>query len=199
MSASRQTAFDIPANMTVEEFLEWCPEDGQRWQLVDGTPHAMAPGKTWHNSLQMEVGRQIGNHLLERGSRCIVGGPSGVIPQVRSRYNLRVPDLVVTCEPRVTNEAAVIAPLVIVEILSPSNQADTWANVWTYLTIPSLREILVLHSLKVRADVLRRAEDGHWPDSPDTVTEGDLTLDSIGFRAPLIGLYRTTGLAASAE
>ena len=35
-----------PVNMTVAEFLEWCPDDGQRWQLVDGEPVAMAPGAT---------------------------------------------------------------------------------------------------------------------------------------------------------
>jgi hypothetical protein len=29
MSARRT----IPANMTVAEFLEWCPDDGQRWDV----------------------------------------------------------------------------------------------------------------------------------------------------------------------
>jgi hypothetical protein len=29
-----------PVSMTVAEFLEWCLDDGQRWQLVDGEPVA---------------------------------------------------------------------------------------------------------------------------------------------------------------
>ena len=47
-------------------------------------------------------------------------------------------------------------PVLLVEILSPSNRAETWTNVWAYTTIPSVREILVLHSLRIRAELLRR-------------------------------------------
>jgi Uma2 family endonuclease len=199
MSASRQILTDIPVNMTVEEFLEWCPDDDQRWELVDGSPRAMAPPKSWHAAIQIEAGRLIGNHLAARGSPCAVIGPSGVVPRVRSKHNLRVPDLLVTCTSLGTNEPSVADPVLIVEILSPSNQNETWANVWTYTTIPSLREILVLRTVTIRADVLRRGPDGHWPESPETVTEGELMLESIDFRAPLAGLYRTTGLAASTQ
>ena len=195
MSAS----LNIPASMTVAEFLEWCPEDGQRWELIDGIPRAMAPPKVLHGRLLGEVIGQLRNHLLELGGPCAVLPETGVIPRGRSAHNLRVPDLLVDRGKPAANDGYVREPTLIVELLSPSNQTDTWANVWSYTTIPSLHEILVLHTLKARADILRRGEDGHWPESPITVTEGDLTLDSIGFRAPLIGLYRTTGLAASAE
>jgi Uma2 family endonuclease len=34
-------------------------------------------------------------------------------------------------------------PIVVIEILSPSNANDTWGNVVLYTTIPSVREILV--------------------------------------------------------
>lgn len=46
----------------------------------------------------------------------------------------------------------------------------------------------------MQADILRRATDGSWPTAPDVVTEGDVVLDSIGFRAPIAALYRTAGL-----
>jgi hypothetical protein len=48
----------------------------------------------------------------------------------------------------------------VVGILSPSNKAETWANVWSYVTIPSVWEILVLHTAHIRADLLRREDDG---------------------------------------
>ncbi len=85
-------------------------------------------------------------------------------------------------------------PVLIIEILSPSNQAETWANVWTYITIPSVREILVLSSLAVGADILRRRADGTWPEEPEEIAQGDLILESIGFRVPLADIYRTTRL-----
>ena len=85
-------------------------------------------------------------------------------------------------------------PVLIIEILSPSNQAETWANVWTYITIPSVREILVLSSLGIGADILRRRADGTWPEEPEEIAQGDLILESIGFRVPLADIYRTTRL-----
>jgi Uma2 family endonuclease len=34
--------------MTVDEFLKWDLEDGRRYELVDGEPHAMAPASSIH-------------------------------------------------------------------------------------------------------------------------------------------------------
>lgn len=191
MSASTK----LPVDMSVAEFLAWCPEDGQVWELVDGAPRAMAPAKMGHNALLGELTALIRNHLLDRGGPCVAVPTPGVVPRVRAEFNLRVPDLAVTCTPFDATDAAMTEPVLIVEVLSPSNQAETWANVWAYTTIPSLREILVLRTASVRADILRRADDGSWPEAPEVVTEGDVVLGSIGFRAPLAALYRTTGLA----
>jgi Uma2 family endonuclease len=85
--------------------------------------------------------------------------------------------------------------VLLIEILSPSNQAETWANVWTYATIPSVKEILVLKTATLGAELLRRNEDGSWPQWPLTLTTGDLTLESIGLTIPLASPYRTTRLA----
>lgn len=197
MSASRQLPPDLPANMTVAEFLEWCPDDGRHWELVDGEPRAMASSKMGHGGLQSEVGRLIGNHLVERGGRCTLVTAPGIVPRMRASFNIRVPDLAITRSPYTVTDADMPDPVLVIEILSPSNQADTWRNVWAYATIPSVREILVLRTVTMRADLLRRGEDGNWPQSPEVVTEGDLVLDSIGFRVPLAALYRTAGLPAN--
>jgi hypothetical protein len=60
---------------------------------------------------------------------------------------------------------------------------------------PSVREILVVKTGAIGADLLRRNEDGSWPSPPVAIEDGDLTLDSIGFRVRLIAAYRTTRLA----
>ncbi|MBY0332172.1 MAG: Uma2 family endonuclease [Acetobacteraceae bacterium] len=187
MSASLK----LPAAMTVPEFLDWCPEDGQRWELVDGAPRAMAPAKLGHGAIQSEIAALLRNHLLDRGQACTVVTAPGVIPRVRAATNLRVPDLAVTCAPVSPTDATMAEPVLIVEILSPSNGAETWANVWTYTTIPSVREILVVHQVAQRAELLRRDPRGDWPPEPLTLTEGELALDSIGFRVSLAALYRT--------
>jgi Uma2 family endonuclease len=185
----------IPVRMSVAEFLAWDPGDGQPWQLVDGEPRAMAPANRTHGALQNELGSLIRNHLVERRSPCSVVTTPGIIPHVRSSHNFRIPDLAVTCSGYQAEESALTDPVLIVEILSPSNEADTWANVWTYTTIPSVREILVLHSATIGAEILRRLPDNTWPEEPELIESGTLALDSIGFSVALADLYRFTRLA----
>jgi Uma2 family endonuclease len=87
-------------------------------------------------------------------------------------------------------------PVVLIEILSPTNVSKTRANLLAYRTIPSLAEIVVLRSTSIAAEILRRGPDGAWPAQPDLVdVNGELRLDSIGFAAPLRAAYRTTDLA----
>ena len=89
-------------------------------------------------------------------------------------------------------------PVLLIEILSPSNHAEIWMNVWSYTTILSVREILVLRTASVGADLLRRQPDGSWPERQITVESGDLTLESIGYSGPVAVFYRTTWLAEPA-
>ena len=191
-------AVKIPVRMSVDEFLAWQPGDGRAWQLVDGEPQAMAPASTTHAILQNELARQIGNHLAATGSPCISMTAPGVTPHVQASHNMRVPDLAVTCSEHDRNAAGLTDPVLVVEILSPSNQGETWANVWAYATIPSAQEILVLHSVRVGAELLRRNPDGGWPREPLSIIAGDLVLDSIGFRTSLAGIYSNTRLGAPA-
>ena len=189
----------LPEHMSVHDFLSWVPSDGRMWQLVDGEPQAMARPNRTHGTLQGELGRLIGNHLQEKASPCTLVVTPGVVPYVQAAHNMRVPDLAVTCSDYDIEETGLTDPVLIVEILSPSNQAETWANVWAYTTIPSVREILVLRTVTVGADLLRRGPDGSWPRQPDIITEGDLALHSIGLRTPLAELYRNTRLRRSPQ
>ncbi len=88
--------------------------------------------------------------------------------------------------------------MLIVEILSPSNRAETWVNVRAYTSIPSVQEILMLSSTEIRAYTLRREADGSWPDIPSTTADGDLVPASVGLTVALARFYRTTRLARPA-
>jgi Uma2 family endonuclease len=181
--------------MTVAEFLTWEAPADRHWQLVDGEPIAMAPASRTHGSLQLELGALMRNHLVNTGSPCTVVTAPGIVPQVRSSDNFRIPDLAVTCTRYDIEEYDVSNPVLIVEILSPSDRSDTWRNVWAFATIPDLHEILILSSTAVRAELLRRGVDGSWPASSTVIEDGDLVLHSIGLAVPLTAIYRTTRLA----
>jgi Uma2 family endonuclease len=191
-------AAKLPQRMTIEEFLAWSSETAGRWQLVDGQPRSMAPPGHTHAMLQSELIRVIGNHLVESRSPCRVAATPGIVPHVRARDNVRIPDAAVTCSSDRSQEAVMAEPLLIVEVLSPSNEGETWANVWAYTTIPTVQEIVVLHTDEIAAEIVRRRTDGSWPKAPHVVRSGDISLDSIGFRTPLAALYRTTKFERSA-
>jgi Uma2 family endonuclease len=109
---------------------------------------------------------------------------------------VRVPDLGVTGTPDAPGQRNLPDPIVLIEVLSPGNAADTWDNVWAYTSIPSVREIVVVHSTRVLAEILRRGPDGRWPEATEKVgREDELRLDSIGFACPMGGVYAQTHLA----
>ncbi len=185
----------VPVRMSVEEFLNWDSGDALKYELVDGEPRAMAPANRTHGVLQGRLATLINNHLDHTKGACSLVVEPGVVPRMLPDHNVRVPDLAVTCAPYTTEETVLADPVLLVEILSPGNQAKTWANIWAYTSIPTVREILVLHAGRIAAELLRRSPAGEWPERPTTITEGELVLESIGFRAALLELYARTRLA----
>ncbi len=186
-----------PRLMTVAEFLDW-PGDGtgRRFELVDGEPRPMSPGRPTHGRIQSNLCRLIGNALIAAGSPCQVVTDPGIITARHPETNMRVPDLGVTCSPDTPQDRALPNPLVLIEILSPSNAADTWDNVAAYTTIPSVNEIAVVHSTSIRAELLRRAPDGGWPADTDQIAADDtLQFESIDFACVLRAAYAQTHLA----
>ncbi|HEX6000555.1 MAG TPA: Uma2 family endonuclease [Hyphomicrobiaceae bacterium] len=185
-----------PHLMTVAEFYDW-PGDGtgRTFELVDGELRPMSPGSPTHGKIQMRLGALILNQLAAASSLCQVVCAPGIITARHAHINMRVPDLGVTCTPDAPGDRALPDPVVLIEILSPSNAADTWDNVWAYTTISSVREIVVVHSTAVLAEVLRRGADSGWPTETDKIeADGTLSLQSIGFACPLRDVYKQTHL-----
>jgi Uma2 family endonuclease len=156
MSTSLKTDVLVP----VGEFLAWQPDDGRRYELVDGQPIAMAPAGIVHGALQARLAALISSHLDRAHPGCSVVVTPGVSPHMLSAHNFRIPDLGVTCSPILPGQLTLPEPVLLIEILSPGNQARTWSNVWAYTSIASWREILVLHSSRMLAELLRHQPDG---------------------------------------
>ena len=155
----------------------------------------MAPASPIHGALHSRLNARIERHLDDREMPCIAVIAPGILLGRKADRNYRIADIGVTCSPLVQGEFALPSPVLLVEILSPSNQPETWNNVWAYTTIPSVQEILILRSSVIGAQILRRNADGTWPDISANVEGDDLVLESIGFRMKLADLYAGTWLA----
>jgi Uma2 family endonuclease len=186
-----------PPPMTVAQFLKW-PGDGtgRTYQLVDGEVQAVSPASATHGTIQMTLGSLIRTALLAAGSPCRVVVEPGVITRIRSHMNMRVPDLGITAAADAPGQQALPDPIALIEILSPGNAKDTWDNVWAYTTIPSVREIMVVHSTRVVAELLRRGSDGCWPAEMEMIEpDATLRLESVDFTCRLREAYAQTHLA----
>jgi Uma2 family endonuclease len=183
-------------SMTVADFLAW-PGDGtgRKFQLVDGEVRAMSPASAAHAVIQGNLVYELRRHMREQKIQCRVGTEPAVLTRVRASINVRVPDVGVTCTRLAPGQQAWPDPTLLIEILSPGNTADTWENVWSYCTIPSVQEIAIVHSTRVFAELLRRGPDGHWPEETEKVGPGGtLAFESIGFGCPLSEVYAETPL-----
>ena len=183
--------------MTADEFFEW-PGDGsgRKFELVDGQLRAMSPASVTHGIIQAQLAYLLKKHLLGAGLPCVVVTEPPVVPRVSAHANVRVPDLGVSCARAPDAQRALVEPVLLIEILSPGNQSNTWTNVWAYATIPSVREILIVQSTRIEAKLLLRQADGTWPDTPVSIAnDAQLILASIDMKVALPEFYAGTRLA----
>ncbi len=194
------TAQKTPAPVTAEEFLASTTRLGPgKHQLIDGVIVAMAPASPTHGTVQARLAYLLQAHFEKSGLPCRVMTEAGVKPRVRGRTNVRVPDLLVTCGPPPAPGVGLVPePSLIVEVLSPSNDDETESAIRSCASIPSVKEMLVVDSSRVFAEVWRRDAEGAWPVDPETIDgTGTVRLTSIDLELPLADIYAGTHLAAS--
>jgi Uma2 family endonuclease len=185
--------------MTAVDFLGWAGDGtGRRYQLVDGVVRAIPIGPLTRGTIQASLSWLLGDHFKAAGGPYRALIRPCIAPRVRASINVRCPALGVTAVADEPDMYIVPDPILLIEILSPGNASDTWDNVWSYTTIPSVREIVVVHSTRIMAEVLRRDGEGNWPPEPEEVgAGGELRLESIAFACPMAAIYAQTHLAGA--
>ncbi len=192
---------DRRIELTVEEFLDW-PGDGSgaKFQLIDGAPRAMAPASADHGVIRLNIGSIIGTHLMQAGSKCRIATEAPVIPAFKSRKNARAPDVAVACSPP-SKSRVFDDPILIVEVLSPGNEDETWESIRALAGVRSLLEILVVNSTRVEAELWRRTPREDWAQEPIAVAGpgSSLRLETVGVELPMAEVYRMTLLEDEAR
>ena len=178
--------------LSVEEFLNSCPNDDRHYELIDGVIVAMAPPAIAHQTIAGNLAFELGGAVRANRPDCAVGSQGGIAPQGLSGRNHFEADIVVTC--RFANDYRGInaEPLLIVEIQSPSTERDDhFLKLPQYRAIPSVREILYIESELVAATIYRRDAAGTWQAIEIAGREARLHLQTIGLDIPLAAVYRS--------
>jgi Uma2 family endonuclease len=173
--------------MSVAEFLRW--EDGTdtRYELVAGFPMAMAPPARAHGILCARLAGAIDAGLRPRRP-CAAQTEAGIARPDRDD-SYYVADIAVTCRPYERGEQLVRDPVLIVEILSPGTERhDRLTKVPVYRGIDSVREILLIDSESIYAEVLRREGD-RWITALVRGQDAVLRLASTDLSVAMAELY----------
>jgi Uma2 family endonuclease len=174
---------------TVAEFETWHARRPERWEFVDGRPRLMAPASMPHSIIKRNVLRALDGALADSECEVLVDGPQILTDEISA-----IPDVVVTCAPLDLSTPAVAEPTIIVEVLSPSSEADDTLRKWfSYRKIASLKHYLVLAQDRRLVQIHSRAGD-LWRER--FVSEGAVELDDPPLRIEVEALYVGTEVAA---
>ena len=183
-----EAAFQDDWPRTVEEFETWHAGQPERWEFVSGRPRLMAPGSKPHTIIKGNVFAALRTAL--EGTSCHVF-PDGV--QILTDEISAIPDAVVTRAPVDLATPVVAEPAIIVEVMSPSSEADDTHRKWlSYRKIASLKHYVVVAQDQRLAQIHSRAGD-LWRER--FVSEGSIELDDPPLRFEIAALCAATGVA----
>lgn len=150
---------------TVAEYLRLEQDSVGRHEYHDGLIVAMAGGTAEHSLIAANLIRELGNRL--KGKICRVYDSNLRIGIPRSGRYL-YPDASVVCGPVAFDPAdptrqTVTNPRVLIEVLSPTTEADDrGAKFRQYLRIDSLEEYVLVSQAAPVIETYARQPDGSW-------------------------------------
>jgi Uma2 family endonuclease len=164
-------------------------------EFLDGEIYAMAGGSEEHSALAAEVLRVLGNAVGDRPCRVHT---SDLRIYVEARGLATFPDGAVVRGPLQQHAPSPVAtalnPTVLLEITSDSSEEyDRGEKLSSYLTIPSLREYVVVSHRERRITVHRRDDDGTWSERV-AIAGGRVDVPSLGAVLAVDAVYRASSI-----
>ncbi len=176
---------ESPARMTVDAFLSWNDGTDTRYELFEGEPVAMNPPGRGHGRMVLNIGAAL---MKRMKPPCEAIVEAGVRIAERDDVFFQA-DLAVTCAPMKPGDYWVEEPLLIIEVLSPSTTNwDRGQKGHDYRRIPSIREIVMISSQTMEAEILSRLDED-WRLSEVSGPDAALRLSSIEAEIPFAEIY----------
>ena len=179
---------EIPDFVSVEDYLAYEEIATSRSEYIEGWVRAMTGATNRHNRVKGNCFYQLKRAL--NGQRCQpFVSDTKVRIRVLGRTRFYYPDLQVVCESNAPTEVYQDAPVLIVEVLSPSTrQYDLDEKLAAYLEIPSLECYMLLEQHMPIAIVMRRTEKGFLRETYDDI-EASILLPFLGCSLSLREIY----------
>lgn len=157
--------------VTVAE-LASMPDDGKRYELIDGELHMMSPAGSVHGRIAARITAALWQHVDENNLGAVYAAETGFLLSLEPD-TVRAPDVAFVRQERLENVGDVegylpLAPDLVVEVVSPNDRftaVEAKAHVWlgagaqmVVVVDPGTRTVRVYRTMESIA-VLREADE----------------------------------------
>jgi Uma2 family endonuclease len=186
-------------HLTPEQYLAIERNAETRSEYFQGEMYAMS-GASWrHVTISSRLTTLFNIQLDGRG--CTVGGPDARV-HIPATGLYTYPDIAIVCgEPRFqdTEFDTLLNPILIVEILSPSTETyDRTKKFDHYRSIESLREYLLVESVRPGVDLYSRQPDSRWQFTSARTLAETIEIPTLNVRLNLAEIYKDVSFETSA-
>ncbi|WP_232229386.1 Uma2 family endonuclease [Crinalium epipsammum] len=178
MSITMSVRSPLP-NLTVKEYLDGELVSDIRHEYIAGQVFAMAGASANHNLIAGNMYSRLRSHL--RGSKCSTF-MSDMKVRIQTADIFYYPDVLVSCDPKDTDDYCKTQPCLIIEVVSRSTATiDLREKLLNYRQIESLKEYILISQDRIKIEVYRQDDQGQW--WLETLgKEDELQLESVGLR-----------------
>ncbi len=192
------TARRLETQMTIDDFIEWMKtwRDGEKWELIDGVPIAMAGGTEAHEAIAMNITLAL---APVRASGCRIRRDILLRRPDSKRFGT-FPDVYVRCVPQNDEQYWTDDPVAIFEVLSKSTmRLDRGEKHTEYFLFSTLQHLVFVYQSEFRVEMWSRGGDGEWIEEPTILKslEETLHLSTFELEISMAEIYADTELAAA--
>ena len=174
--------------MKVPEFLEWAEAQPKgRYELVDGDVIAMSPERARHVRAKAASWLALAEAIKRAELPCEAFSEG--IAVVINEGTSREPDALVQCgKPIDPNSLVSDSPIILVEVLSPSNErSDTGEKFAEYFTLVSVHHYLIVNPFRRLVTHHERLSSGAI--TTQIVENGEIELFPPGLLVPVEAMF----------
>ena len=176
---------------SLDEYFALEQAGDARYEYWDGDVVCMSGGSRQHGQIASNVLYRLRQRLEGGACRAFTGDVAVKTPSL-SPY--RYPDVTVACGQlqfeNIRGVDALINPVLIVEVLSPSTASHDRENKFTaYKAIPTFKDYILVSQDAPRITHHTQGPDGTWTSAEATGPESILRLSSISCELPLSEIY----------
>lgn len=180
---------------SIEEYLELEIKSGQKFEYYNGKLNQMAGGTIPHNRISRNMLTALDN-ALDDNFEAFGSDQKVFLP----KYDFYVyPDAVVVANTPIESDKisnAIINPILIIEVLSPSTQEHDKGNKFIqYQSLPSFKEYVLIRQNAPEIQTSFREESDLWRTREFAGLDQQLFLRSVNLNIPISKIYKKVDLA----